>query len=170
MGTPKKQRRKYERPAHPWQMERITQEMEVCVKYGLKNKKELWKVRSKLGRIRNQAKNLLAKTGDLAEKEKRELVAKLNVWGINTKSIDDILALDPNALLERRLETIVFRKGLASTPKQARQFIVHNLVYVGSHKVSIPSYIVLASEEDTVRLKEGIKVEQSARKEDKEAA
>jgi small subunit ribosomal protein S4 len=169
MGTPRKQRRKYTRPAHPWQMERITAEKEICVKYGLKTKTELWKAQSKLARIRDQAKKLLALKGEKADKERRELINKMVAWGIKVGSTDDILALDVTALLERRLESVVFRKGLSSTLKQARQFIVHNHVYVGSHKVSVPSYIVLASEEDNVRLVEGIKVEKGVREETKEA-
>jgi len=170
MGTPRRPRRKYTRPTHPWIMERIVQEKEICVKYGLKTKTELWKAQSKLGRIRDQAKKLLDMTGEKAEQERREHMAKLNMWGISAKSMDDILALDVNALLERRLQTIVFRKGLASTPNQARQFIVHNHVYVGDHRVGVPSYIVLAGEEDKVRVTdEIIKVTQSVREEVKEA-
>ncbi|MFH1055352.1 MAG: 30S ribosomal protein S4 [Candidatus Altiarchaeota archaeon] len=168
MGTPRKQRRKYARPSHPWKMVRITEEKELCVKYGLKNKKEVWKIRSQLGRIREQAKRLMAQAGLESEKQKKDLIAKLNSWGIKVGSIDDVLGLGAESILERRLETVVYRKGLTNTPKQARQFITHNHVYVGNHKVSIPSYIVLASEEDTVRLSDEIKVEKSAAEEVKE--
>jgi small subunit ribosomal protein S4 len=169
MGTPRKQRRKYVRPTHPWLIERITEENELCKKYGLKNKKEIWKAKSRLARIRDQAKKLLAQKGEMADRQKKELIVKLNVWGINVKSLDDILALDVNSLLERRLETVVFRRGITSSPGQARQMIVHNHVYVGSHKVSIPSYIVLAKEEDSVRLADDIKVEKRVTEEAKEA-
>jgi small subunit ribosomal protein S4 len=168
MGTPKRQRRKFTRPTHPWLVERITEEKELCAKYGLKNRKEIWKAKSKLARIRVQGKKLLALTGEQAEKNKKELIEKLNVWGIKVTSIDDILALDTMALLDRRLETVVFRKGLTTSPKQARQLIAHNNVYVGSHKVSIPSYIVLAAEEDTVRLADHIKVQKVDSEESKE--
>jgi len=170
MGTPRKQRRKYSRPAHPWKLERITEEKELCLKYGLKNKKSIWKIRSMLARIRDQAKLLLAASGEKAEKDKLELISKLNVWGIAAKSIDDILALDATALLDRRLQSIVVKRGLAKTPKEARQFIVHRHIWVGAHKITIPSYIVLASEEETVRLADEIaKVKEGAGKEVKEA-
>jgi small subunit ribosomal protein S4 len=169
MGTPRKQRRKYVRPKHPWLIERITEENELCKKYGLKNKKEIWKAKSKLARIRDQAKKLLAQKGELAERQKKEILAKINVWGINVKTLDDILALDTTSLLERRLESVVFRRGLTSSPGQARQMIVHNHVYVGSHKVTIPSYIVLAREEDSIRLADNIKVEKRGPEEVKEA-
>ena len=171
MGTPRKQRRKFERPAHPWKMVRITAENELVMKYGLKNKREIWSTASRLRRIRDQAKRLLALKGEEVEKERSELISKLNRWGINAKSIDDILALTVESILERRLETVVFRRGMAKTPNQARQFIVHNHVYVGNHKVSVPGYIVLAKEEDTIRVEEELrKVQEGGGKEGKEAA
>jgi small subunit ribosomal protein S4 len=169
MGTPRKQRRKYVRPTHPWRMDRITEEKEICVKYGLKNKKEVWKTKSRLGRIREHGKRLMAASGAQSDKEKSELIAKLNNLGIKVESMDDVLGLKIESLLERRLETIVFRKGMASTPKQARQFIVHNHVFVGDHKISIPGYMVLPGEEDTVRVVEEIKVEKRAGKEEQKA-
>jgi small subunit ribosomal protein S4 len=169
MGTPKKQRRKFTRPTHPWQMERITEENELCKTYGLKNKKEIWKAKSRLGRIRDQAKRLLAQKGEKSDEQRRELISKLGIWGVGAKSLDDILGLDVTKLLERRLQTVIVRRGLATTPKQARQLIIHNHVFVGSHKVSVPSYIVLASEEDTVRIADDIKVDKGVREEAKEA-
>ncbi|MBD3387565.1 MAG: 30S ribosomal protein S4 [Candidatus Altiarchaeales archaeon] len=163
MGTPRKQRRSFTRPKHPWRTERIQEERELCKKYGLTNKREAWRAKSDLGRVRQQARRLLADTTEEAEKEKREMIAKLNRWGIDIKSVDDVLGLSVEDLLERRLQSIVYRRGYANTPKQARQFIVHNHVYVGSHKVSVPGYIVLAGEEEKVRLADNIKVEKSVR-------
>ena len=48
MGDPKKQRKKYETPLHPWQGERILAEKKIMEEYGLKNKKEIWKMNSML--------------------------------------------------------------------------------------------------------------------------
>ncbi len=163
MGTPGKQRRKFSRPKHPWRIERVTGEKEIQSKYGLKNKREIWRARSMLGRVRQQARKLLPLTDEGSEKEKRELIAKINRMGINIKTADDILGLGVEDILDRRLQTVVFRRGLANTPRQARQFIVHNHVYVGGHKVSVPGYMVLAQEEGTIRLADDIKVEQSVR-------
>jgi len=47
MGKPKFSRKKYETPSHPWQEDRIKAENELVKKYGLKNKKEVWKARTK---------------------------------------------------------------------------------------------------------------------------
>jgi small subunit ribosomal protein S4 len=42
-------------------------------------------------------------------------------------------------LLERRLDNVVFRLGLASTRRQARQFIVHGHVQIDGKRLDIPS-------------------------------
>jgi len=163
MGTPRKQRPTFKRPNHPWRMDRITEEKDLCRKYGLPNKKEVWKAKSTLAGFRQQARKLLDLTGEEADKERKELVNKLKSWGIKVTNIDDVLGLTVENILERRLQSVVYRKGYANTPKQARQFIVHKHVYVGAHKVGVPSYIVLDKEEDQVRVSDFIKVDQSAK-------
>jgi len=159
MGDPRKQRKKYERPNHPWRMERITEENELCKKYGLKNKREIWIAKSKIRRIRRQARNLLGSSGEEVEKEKKQLLDMLRRIGIEkVKTLDDVLELSVEDFLERRLQTIVFKRGLANTPRQARQFIVHGHVVVGDNVVNVPSYIVKSGEEDKIRLDDKIKV------------
>lgn len=165
MGTPRKHRRKFARPKHPWRAERITEEKELCKKFGLRNKREAWSAKSMLGRVRQQARLLLAATGDEAEKERRELIAKLNNLGIKVESIEDVLGLTVEDFLSRRLQSMVHVKGLANTPKQARQFIVHSHVWVGDHKVTVPGYLVGAKDEGQIRVAENIKVDEVARKE-----
>jgi small subunit ribosomal protein S4 len=61
--------------------------------------------------------------------------------------LDDILSLDVNNFLERRLQTQVHKQGLANTPKQARQFIVHGHIAVAGRKITIPGYHVQSTEE-----------------------
>ncbi len=159
MGDPKKQRRKYKRPQHLWKTERITEESELFKKYGLKNKMEIWRAKSTVGRFRKQARVLLGSSGEEAEKEKNELVAKLNRLGVlKTKSVEDILALSVSDLLERRLQTMVYRKGLVSTIRQARQFIVHGHVIVGKNIIDAPRYHVLKTEEEQIGVREGMQV------------
>jgi len=170
MGGIRKQRRKFSRPQHPWKAERVAEENELVKKYGLKNKKELWRAEAKLRQIRQQARKLLGLTGEEALKEKQDLVGKLNRSGVlKTNNIDDILALTVQDLLERRLQTIVAKKALAKTPNQARQFVVHKKVKVGSRIVSAPSYIVLKSEEGDVNLSEKFKVNDFDGRKEKEA-
>ena len=157
MGDPKKQRRKYDRPKHPWKADRILEESELCKKYGLKNKKEVWRTKSALLRFRQQARRLLGLSGEEIDKEKTELVDKLTRLGIlTTGSVDDVLALTVDDLLGRRLQTIVYKKGLVNTIKEARQCIVHRHVLIGTHIVNVPSYTVSKIEENKICLCEGI--------------
>ena len=49
-------------------------------------------------------------------------------------------------LLERRLDNVVYRMGLASSRTQARQLVMHGHFVVGGHRVDIPSYLVKTGE------------------------
>lgn len=153
MGDPKFSRRKYVRPSHPWEGDRIQAENELLKKYGLKNKKELWRTQSVLRRFRQRARILQAQVryGDLqAEKERDQLLARLGRLGLlplDRASLNDVLALDVEAILSRRLQTLAYVKGLASTPRQARQFIVHGHLAVLGRRVTVPGYMVNRAEE-----------------------
>lgn len=152
MGDPKKHRKKYSTPRHPWEKERIDAEIELKREYGLKNKKEIWKVESKLKHFAAQAKSLIAATGEKAEDDKKILVGKLIKMGVlkSDGTLDDILTLKMSDLLERRLQTVLVRKGLSKSVKQARQFIVHGHVTVADRKVTVPSYFVGIDEEGSI--------------------
>ena len=155
MGDPKLSRRKYDTPSHPWQGSRIKEENALLKKYGLKNKRELWKAQSLLRNYRRQGRDLLARLryGDLqAQKEMKALLKKLANLGFLSESatIDDVLALDLERVLERRLQTLVYFKGLAYSPKQARQLIVHGHTVVNDRKVTVPGYLVKKHEEGSI--------------------
>lgn len=157
MGDPRKQRRKFERPPHLWKAARMLEENDLCKKYGLKNMTEVWKAKTKVKRIREQARKLLGASGEKAEADTKELIAKLSRLGIiEAKSIEDVLAMKVENLLDRRLQTMILRKNLATTPKQARQLVIHNHVIIGNNVVSIPSYIVPKDEEDKIKVDERI--------------
>ena len=73
-----------------------------------------------------------------------ELLAQLKKKGIlqETAVLDNVLDLTIEDILERRLQTIVFRKGLARTVFQARQLVTHGHVTIDGRRVTIPGYIV----------------------------
>lgn len=50
-------------------------------------------------------------------------------------------------LLERRLDSVIYRMGLGASRSQARQIVRHGHVQINGKKVNIPSYIVKAGEE-----------------------
>jgi ribosomal protein S4 len=66
-------------------------------------------------------------------------------------SLDDVLALETEAVLSRRLQTLVYLKGFSSTPYQARQLISHGHVAVSGRKVTVPSYMVAKDEEGHIQ-------------------
>jgi small subunit ribosomal protein S4 len=57
-------------------------------------------------------------------------------------------------LLERRLDNVIFRMGLATPRSQARQVVRHNMVAVNSRRVNIPSFLVDAGDKVEIKTKE----------------
>lgn len=161
---PKRKRKKYSRPQRPFDKARIQEENILRDKYGLKNKKEIWKADAAIGRIRNLAKQLIIKS----EEEKQAFVEKLQAKGFAVNSIADSLALDKEDWLKRRLQTLVFTKKLARTPKQARQLVAHKQVSVGNRTINIPSYQVSLEQESQIKLNIVLKTPKNLKKELKE--
>ena len=140
----------YETPNHPYQGGRIAEESDLLGRYGLKNKEELWRAQSRLRSIRREARNLLAQLEETGERE--AFLGRLKRYGILDEGDDlgDVLALSVTDILERRLQTVAYRRGLGNTPKQARQFVVHGHVTIDGRRVQAPSYTVEVDEEDLV--------------------
>ena len=153
MGDPKFLRRRYDTPKHPWEGPRMEEERKLLERYGLKNKRELWKAQSVLRGFRRQARELQARlrAGEpQARRETDQLIGRLSrlgILGVGTPTLDDVLALSTEDILRRRLEWVVFSKGLAPTPKSARQWIVHGHVTVGDHRVRRPGTLLPSAEE-----------------------
>ena len=152
MGDIKKNRKKYRKPKHPWQKERIEEEKIILKEYGLKNKKEIWRLTSLIARFKNRAKILIALKTKQSDKEKIELLTRLVSLGLLEKNsqIEEVLSLKLEDIFERRLQTILLRKNLAKTINQSRQFITHGHVTIGEKKITAPSYLVLKKEETNV--------------------
>ncbi|SFS55194.1 30S ribosomal protein S4 [Halostagnicola kamekurae] len=148
----------YETPNHPYQGERIASEHSLLDRYGLTNKEELWRAQSQLRSYRREARDLLAQSQDEAAVARRteEFLGRLARVGYldEADELGDVLSLEIEDVLERRLQTIVYRNGLANTPQQARQFISHGHVVVGDRRHTIPSYVVDVDEEDDVEFDE----------------
>ncbi len=145
MGDPRGQRKKYSGPSHPWVAERLDAERILSKEYGLKNKKELWKMGSLLSNFKNKTKELISSDTEQSKKEEKELVEKLKKLGLleENAKLENVLGLSVTNILERRLQTQVYRKGLARSTNQARQFIVHNHITINDKGINVPSYLVL---------------------------
>jgi len=148
MGDIKKKRRAYSKPRQLFDRTRMDQENIMTRKYGLKNKKEIWKAKSLVSKFRRRAKILISK-----DIEQQQFFDKLNKLGLKVTNISDILALTESDLLDRRLQTFVNKKDLSNTPKQARQLITHKHVVVDGNLVNIPSFWVTLDLENKIEIK-----------------
>lgn len=170
MGHPGRQRRKYSTPKHMFRGREG--EMDMVRAYGLKNAKELWKVKSEVSRIRGLARKLLANPN---EKESKDLMASLVKKGLITKEskLEDVLKLTVENLLDRRLQTVAYKRGLVISIKQARQDIVHGHIAVAGKRITAPGHTLTLEEAEKVDFYPGSKIanpEHPIRKVEKKAS
>ena len=165
MGDPKKQRKKFSKPSHPWQMERIAAEKEILRQYGLRRKYEIWKMDSMLKKFLHRAKTIIGEKTLQSEMEKKQLLSRLHLLGLLKmgSKVEDVLNLKLKDILERRLQTLVCRKQIAKTMMQAREFITHELIAISSKKITTPSYLVSIEEEPLIRLTRPITISTDAK-------
>ena len=156
MGDPKFARSKTQTPTHPWKQARIDEEHALKEKYGLKKvggMKEIWREKSSLRRHRNQAMKLIGRV-DTSEghfaREKTDLVNSLCRQGllVDGASIDDVLQINVEHMLSRRLQSVVYYRGLAPSMRAARNMIVHGHISIGEQKMTVPGYHIRKLEEE----------------------
>ncbi|MCU0642227.1 MAG: 30S ribosomal protein S4, partial [archaeon] len=138
-----RKKKRYSRPKKAFEASRIAEENKLMKRYALKNKKEIWKTIAKVRYFRKRAMALAKSTFE----EQQVLFRKLQNLGLKVESTADVLALKPEDLFERRLPTIVYKKGFAKTPQEARQMVTHKRVILEGKVVDVPSYLISISEE-----------------------
>jgi small subunit ribosomal protein S4 len=153
MGDPKRQRKKYEAPRFPWSKTELSEELRLLGEYGLRNKRELWRHHYMISKYRTLARQLLAQPEDERVVLEKQLINKLTFIRVipENADLDDVLDLSVEQILARRLQTLVFKNGLARTPYQARQLIVHGHISIKGKKVTVPSYLVPGNEEASIQ-------------------
>jgi len=164
LGDPKKARKQYSRPRSPWRADQLAQELYLLGTYGLRNKRELWKTQTQLSSVRKQARTLLAATQVVRAREEKKLLDSLRKKGLirEEATLDDILSLTVEDMLARRLQSMVFKKGMALSPLHARQLIVHGHVAVGARIITVPGYEVGGADEAQIALIGGAKPKEEA--------
>merc|ERR1711948_136191 len=137
----------FRKPKRPFEKERLDGEMKIVGEYGLKNKREVWRVQYALAKIRSSARALLT----LDEKDETRLfqgeallrrMTRLGLLLESERKLDYVLGLTAAKIMERRLQTKVFKLGLAKSIHHARTLIRQRHIRVGKQICDIPSFIV----------------------------
>jgi len=152
MGDPKYPRKVWRKPKRPLNYELKMEELKTLGTFGLRTKRELWKAHTELSRVRHQARSLLALRQEVRAEKEPILMKSLTRIGLvsSDATLDDVLNLNVDDLLSRRLQTIVSKKLGFKTPYQARQAVIHGHIMIGERKIDIPSYTVPVEEEDGI--------------------
>lgn len=155
MGGKKKSRKTYieGKPKKLWNIQLLQEELQLMGEYGLRNKGELWKARAALKSIVRQARNLLSMTAE--ERARLEAPFKERLYRAGfiedvDMPLDRVLSLDVRAVLERRLQTMVYRRGLAKTLYEARQLIAHGHIAINGKRIRSPGFLVPRELEDKI--------------------
>merc|ERR1711935_902489 len=134
-------------PRRPLEKERLDAELKTIGQYGLRNKKEIWRVRLALAKIRSTARTLLTKDEKDPQRifEGQALMRRMIRYGIldeDKQRLDYVLELKVENVMERRLQTLVFKRGLAKSIHHARVLIRQRHIRAGRQIVNVPSFMV----------------------------
>jgi small subunit ribosomal protein S4 len=135
MGDPKKLRKKYTTPSHPWNEAAILENKELTFTYGLGTKREIFIADSFVKKYRGIAKRLMIDESAQAALEKGQMLQKLQNLGLLQIGAD-------------------LKEGLARSVKQARQFITHRHIKVGEKEITSPGYLVSVAQEAQITFKD----------------
>lgn len=147
IGAPRTYSKTYSTPARPYESARLDAELKLAGEYGLKNKREIYRIGFQLSKIRRAARNLLTRD----EKDPKRLfegnalirrLVRVGVLSEDKMKLDYVLALQIEDFLERRLQTQVFKLGLARSIHHARVLITQRHIAVGKQIVNVPSFVV----------------------------
>ena len=139
-------------PRRPYEKERLDAELKLVGEYGLRCKREIWRVQYALAKLRKAARTLLTLDPNDPKRifEGAALLRRMNRYGLlgdDELELDAVLQLTTQKLLDRRLQTAVYKQGLAKSVHHARVLIRQRHIRVGNQLVNVPSFNVRTSSE-----------------------
>jgi len=151
----RKIRKKFKRPKVSWDSDSIKENKELASEYGLRRRKEILISHEILRGFRQRARQLIAEKNEEKESILMKKLVRIGLLADEKKGLDDVLTLTVRDVLGRRLQTLIFKKGVATSPLHARQLIVHGHVKIKGRRVKFPSYLVPVAEEKDIEIAAG---------------
>lgn len=155
MGKNYRNSRKVSRtPRRPYEKERLESEIKLAGKFGLRCKREIWRLNKKVMKIRKSASEMLTLEPNDPRRvfQGEALVRRLRKMKLlkESSALDDVLNLKVEDLLERSLQTLVYRQGMAKSTHHSRVLIRQRQIAVKNKLVNVPSFAVNKDSESQI--------------------